>query len=175
MKQRACHHFEPSAHHPPLSSISPNLPIHTAEPLHSTSYPNLRIDTARTGSSLDQRSPDLSSTMTSDSCKSPHLRGMPQHPSIAFPLTIHTDHTSKTRSLVIVHPMIHDYLQVMATVGTATRHRTNYPKPCVLPCLASKRLGRKTVLLKPDLPLRTASVNFDSSPVCRPKRLYLTA
>ena len=132
LRQPAYHYFEPCAHHPPLFLVSPSLPTRIAKSLHSTSHPNLRIDTARTGSSLDQTSPDLSSTMTSDSCKSSHLREIPQHPAIAFPLTIYTNPISKMRSLVIVQAMIHEYLQLIATVRTATRHHADHPRPCVL-------------------------------------------
>ena len=138
LRQRACHYIELCAHHPPLFLVTPNLPTHIAKPLHSPSHLNLRIDTARTGSSLDQTSPDLSSTMTSDSCKSSHFRAMPQDPSIAFPLTIHTNPISKMRSLVIVQATIHEYLHVIPTVRTATRHQADHPKPCVLPHAASK-------------------------------------
>ena len=138
LRQRACHHFELCASHSPLSLVPPNLPTRIAKPLHSTSHPNLRIDTARIGSSLDETSPDLSSIMTSDSRKSSHLRGMPQHPSIAFPVTIHTNPISKMRSLVRVQTVIHEYLQMIATVETAPRHQAGHSKLCVLPHIALK-------------------------------------
>ena len=59
---------------PSLTYSTSNLPSHTAKPLHSSSHPNLRIDTVGTWDRLDAPSPDHLPIMTSHSSKWPNLK-----------------------------------------------------------------------------------------------------